>query len=244
MLSSQVDHVQDQTPTASRLRPKEAFTGSLALRTYLTLREAIISLAYRPGEVLRKPEICDALGVSRSPVSEAIARLAAEGLVDVVPQAGTFVARFSMDEIREGAFLREAIELAGIEALAATITEDQIVRLRRNIRVQEALMQDGDVAGFYQLDGEFHTLLLSFTGHRKLGQVAATAWVHVDRARQLILPVPGRVAATLTEHKAILTALVAHDPAAARAAMRAHLRQLIPSLEPLERERPELFAAP
>ena len=242
MLNSQVDLSQDQIPAVSRLRPIEAFTGSLALRTYLTLREAIIALAFRPGEALRKPEICDALGVSRSPVSEAIARLAAEGLVDVVPQAGTFVARFSMDEIREGAFLREAIELAGIEALASIITDDQLVQLRRNIRVQEALVQDGDVAGFYQLDAEFHALLLSFTGHRKLGQVAATAWVHVDRARQLILPVPGRVAATLTEHQAILAALVARDPATARDAMRGHLRQLLTSLEPLERERPELFA--
>jgi DNA-binding GntR family transcriptional regulator len=224
-----------------RLRPLEAFSGSLANRTYLALREAILDLSYRPGEALRKGEICTVLGVSRSPVAEAITRLAGEGLVDVVPQAGTYVARFSMDEIREGAFLREAIELAAVETLAGRITEEQLVQLRRNLRVQEALVGDGDFAGFYALDGALHAMILSFTGFRKLGQVADTAWVHVNRARQLILPMPGRVAETLEEHKAILAALEARDGEAARAAMRRHLGRLVTFLEPLEKSHPELF---
>ena len=227
---------------ASRLKPLEACAGSLGQKVYQTLREAILSLAYRPGEILRKPEICEALGVSRSPVADAVARLAAEGLVDVVPQAGTFVARFSMEEIREGAFLREAIEVAAIERLAETITEEQLTLLRRNITVQAALVADGDVPGFYQMDAAMHEMLLSFTGFRKLAQVSETAWLHVNRARQLILPVPGRVQATVEEHRAILAALEAHDAEAARRAVRLHLRQLISYLEPLERDRPELFA--
>lgn len=230
-----------QVPSEARLAPLERFTGSLGQRVYQTLREAILSLAYRPGEILRKPEICDALGVSRSPVADAVARLAAEGLVDVVPQAGTFVARFSMEEIREGAFLREAIEVAAIERVAQTITEDQLTQLRRNLTVQAALIADGDVPGFYQTDAAMHELILSFTGFRKLAQVSETAWLHVNRARQLILPVPGRIEATLDEHRAILAALEARDPDAARLATRAHLRQLITYLEPLERDRPDLF---
>lgn len=231
-----------ETPPEARLAPLDRFPGSLGQKVYQTLREAILSLAYRPGEILRKPEICDALGVSRSPVADAVARLAAEGLVDVVPQAGTFVARFSMEEIREGAFLREAIEMAAIERVAETITEDQLTQLRRNITVQAALLADGDIPGFYQTDAEMHELLLSFTGFRKIAQVSETAWLHVNRARQLILPVPGRVQATLDEHRAILAALEARDPDAARRAVRMHLRQLLTYLEPLERERPDLFA--
>ncbi len=217
------------------------FSGSLGQKVYQSLRQAILSLAYRPGEILRKPEICEALGVSRSPVADAVARLQVEGLVDVVPQAGTFVARFSMQEIREGAFLREAIEVAAIEAVARQITDDQLLLLRRNLTVQAALVGDGDIPGFYAMDAAMHELLLSFTGFPKLSQVAETAWLHVNRARQLILPVPGRVQATLAEHQAILAALEARDPAAARAAIQAHLRQLIRYLEPLERDRPELF---
>ena len=242
MLQAETGASQGPEPSGARLKPLDAFAGSLANRTYLSLRHAILELSYRPGEALRKGDICAELGVSRSPVAEAIMRLAAEGLVDVVPQAGTYVARFSMAEIREGAFLREAIELAAVERVAPTITEEQLQRLRRNLRVQEALVEDGDFPGFYALDREMHEMILSFTEFRKLGQVAETAWVHVDRARQLVLPVPGRVAETLEEHRAILSALEARDAAAARAAMRRHLGQLITFLEPLEKSHPALFA--
>ena len=240
MLPGKDPSLQEAKPP--RLRPLDAFEGSLAQRVYLTLKTAILSLEYRPGEVLRKPEICAAFGVSRSPVSEAVARLAAEGLVDVVPQSGTFVARFSMAEIRESAFLREALELAAVERVAATITEDQLVPLRRNLCMQGLLVADHDYAGFYQLDREMHELILSFTGFRRLSGLAETSWVHVNRARQLILPHPGRVQDTLAEHQVILAALEARDPAAARAATRHHLGQLLTFLEPLMVSRPELFA--
>jgi DNA-binding GntR family transcriptional regulator len=146
-----------------------------------------------------------------------------------------------MEEIREGAFLREAIEVAAVERVAEAITEDQLTQLRRNLTVQAALIADGDVPGFYQMDAAMHELILSFTGFRRLAQVSETAWLHVNRARQLILPVPGRISATLDEHRAILAALEARDPAAARLATRHHLRQLITYLEPLERDRPDLF---
>ena len=220
----------------------DQFPGSLAQKVYGSLKQAILSLTFRPGEILRKAEICAELGVSRSPVAEAVARLAAEALVDVIPQAGTFVARFSMAEIREGAFLREALETAAMEQVARTITEEQLVQLRRNLRLQAALLADGDVAGFYLTDAQMHELILSFTGFRRLAVLAETAWVHVNRARQLILPQPGRVQATLSEHQAILAALEAHDPVAARTATQVHLRQLLTYLEPLVAERPDLFA--
>lgn len=238
--------MQDESGTTTenvgkKLRPLDAFEGTLARRTYEALREAIMDLRYRPGEVVRKQDICSALGVSRSPVSEAIARLNAEGLVDVVPQSGTFVARFSMEEIREGTFLREAIELACVELLAETITDDQLSELRRNLRIQKVMSDEGDFTGFYRMDAEMHAMMLDFTGFKQLAHVTKTGWVHVDRARQLILPVPGRVAETYVEHLRIIEALEARDPVLARATMRAHLRQLMKSLVPLEREHPELF---
>lgn len=230
------------TQAAPRLPPLDRFAGSLGQRVYRALRQAILSLDYRPGEILRKPEICAALGVSRSPVADAVARLSVEGLVDVVPQAGTFVARLSMPEIREGAFLREAIELAAVERVAPVITDDQLAQLRRSIAVQAALVDHGDIAGFYAQDAGMHELMLSFTGFRRLAQVSDTAWLQVNRARRLILPVPGRVQQTLAEHRAILSALERRDPVAARAAVRHHLGQLVTHLEPLERTHPEFFA--
>jgi len=223
-------------------RPLTAFQGSLAQRVYASLKEAILDLSVAPGEILRKGEICDHLGVSRSPVSEAMARLAAEGLVDVVPQAGSFVARLSMPEIREAAFLREALELAAVEQVALTVTEEQLILLRRNLRLQEAHVTDGDAAGFYAADAEMHELILSLTGHRRLPGFAETAWVQVNRARRLVLPHPGRIAQTLDEHRAILAALDLRDAEAARTATRHHLRQLLTFIEPLAENRPDLFS--
>ena len=228
-------------PPRRPLRPLTAFHGSLAQRVYATLREAILSLSLRPGDILRKPEVCEALGVSRSPVSEAVARLAVEHLVHVVPQAGTYVARFALAEIREGAFLREALELAAVEIVARGITDDQLAELRRNLRLQAGLVEDHDVAGFYRADAEMHELILGFTGFPRLAVLADASWVHVNRARQLILPQPGRVAATLAEHRVIMAAIEARDPMAAREATRLHLGKLIGILEPLAQNRPDLF---
>lgn len=242
MLRMKDTSLQAIKSSANALKPLSAFGGSLANRAYLSIKHGILSLTFRPGEILRKQEICDAFGVSRSPVAEAVARLAAEGLVDVVPQAGTFVARFSMAEIREGAFLREALELAAVELVATSILDEQMALLRRNLRVQAALVAAGDHAGFYLLDAQMHELILSFTGFRRLATLAETSWVHVNRARQLILPRPGRVQETLAEHQAILAAIEAGDRARARDATAKHLRQLITFLEPLLHERPDLFA--
>ena len=243
MLQSNTAQQQEAAvPRSAALAALDRFPGSLAQKVYGSLKLAILSLDFQPGQILRKAEICAELGVSRSPVAEAVARLAAEALVDVIPQAGTFVARFSMVEIREGAFLREALELAAVEQVACTITDDQLLQLRRNLHLQAVLLADGDTAGFYQTDALMHELILSFTGFRRLGHLAETAWVHVNRARQLILPQPGRVQATLAEHQAILTALEARDPAKARIATQTHLRQLLTLLEPLATQRPDLFS--
>ena len=232
----------DPPQGAARLQPLDAFEGSLAQRVYASLRGAIMRMDFAPGEILRKGEICGALGVSRSPVGEAMARLAAEGLVDVQPQAGSFVARFSMDEIREGAFLREALELAAVEAVAPGITPAQVAGLEAIIARQEAAVARGDQAAFMAEDAALHEAILTLTGHRHLAALSRTAWVHVDRARQLVLPRPGRMAETLAEHRAIVAALAAHDAGAARAATQAHLGQLLTIIAPLVEDRPDLFA--
>ena len=237
----EVPALEVHLPPRRPLRPLDAFAGSLAQRVYASLREAILSMSFRPGDSLRKPEICAQLGVSRSPVSEAVTRLAVEHLVRIVPQTGTYVARFSLAEIREGAFLREALELAAVEKVAQTITDDELTQLRHNLRLQQALLDDDDFDGFYQTDAAMHELILSFTGYRRVAALAETSWVHVNRARQLILPAPGRVQSTYAEHQAILAAIEARDPVAARAATRLHLGQLIGFLEPLALARPDLF---
>ena len=224
-----------------KIRTLDNFQGSLTNRTFLAVREAIIELNFLPGEIIRKHDICNALGVSRSPVSEALAKLRNEGLVEVVPQSGTFVSRFSLQDIKEGAFLREAIELACIEILASNISEQQLIDLNRNLKLQKVLAESDDYQGFYQLDAKMHGMMMDFTGYKNLAKVTKTGWVQVDRARQLLLPVDGRLKKAFQEHRAVIKALEQNDVALAREKMRTHLNQLILLLTPLEKKHPHLF---
>ena len=224
-----------------KIRTLDNFEGSLTDRTVLAIREAIMELNFLPGEIIRKHDICNALGVSRSPVSEALAKLRNEGLVEVVPQSGTFVSRFSLQDIKEGAFLREAIELACIEILASNISEQQLIDLNRNLKLQKVLAESDDYQGFYQLDAKMHGMIMDFTGYKNLAKVTKTGWVQVDRARQLLLPVDGRLKKAFQEHRAVIKALEQNDVALAREKMRTHLNQLILLLTPLEKKHPHLF---
>ena len=224
------------------LNPINGMQGSLAQRVYHSLREAILDLHLAPGMVLRKAQICEYLGVSRSPVSEAIARLAAEGLLDVVPQSVTRVSCFSMSEIREGAFLREALELAAVSRVAAIRSDAQVAELKQNLLLQNTLVEQQNYAAFYRADEQMHRLIMHFTGFENLAAVANNAWIQVDRARRLLLPNPGRTTESLEQHHRIVKAIELQDTVAAREAMQLHLSELVNRLEPLLVERPSLFS--
>lgn len=219
----------------------EDLTGSLAQRVYQSLREAILSMQYPPGTVIKKSVICEQLGVSRSPVSEAIARLSADGLVDVIPQSATRVAGFSMEEIREACFLREAIELAAVAKVAEIRTDAQLAQLTREVRMHQLLVEDNDFDGFYKADEEFHTNIMDFTGFPGVAHVSSSITLRLKRARLLLLPTVGRAAEAADEHKMIVDAIRDRDPAAAQKAMKFHLDQLVQRMEPLESDHPEYF---
>ena len=218
-----------------------AMDGPLGQRVHSVLREKILDLTLEPGAVLRKGVLCEQLGVSRSPVAEALGKLSSEGLVDIIPQSATRVSRFSMAEILEENFLREAVETAAITQVATRRTEDQLLRLSRNIRLQTLLVEDADHQGFFEADLEFHGLILSFTGFASVPRIAEDLTLQLRRARKLALPSPGRAAEALAEHLAIFRAIEARDVEAATTALTGHLRHLVQTIEPLERRFPDYF---
>lgn len=225
----------------SKLSSVKKLSGSLNERVYHAIRKPILSMDFTPGEIVRKEAICKELGVSRSPVSEALRKLSDEGLVDVIPQSSTRVSKLSMTEIREGSFLREVLEVAAAARAAELRSDDQLSRLNRNFRMQTMLVEDQAFDEFYVCDEEFHDLIMECTGVSLLRTTVQMVSLQVQRARLLLLPEPGRSADTLTEHKRILDAIRDKSPRAAEDAMRGHLRQLISRLEPLEKSRPDLF---
>lgn len=214
---------------------------SKSVLVYEDLRARITSLGMKPGSRIDKPEICLRLGVSRQPLAEAIARLATERLVDVEPQKGTFVARISMAAVAEAAFVRRSLEVATVEAIAPSIDDTTLQRLDRLLTYQAAAVKARDFEEFYSLDVRFHTMLFDNLSMRRVAEVVESSRAQLERTRRVLLPTPHRSQNTLSEHRAILNALLARDPAAASAAMGVHLDQGMTELRKFAATQPDLF---
>jgi DNA-binding GntR family transcriptional regulator len=208
--------------------PREA---SKAERVYGLLRRRIRELALPPGAPLRKEEIALELGVSKAPVSEAIARLAEEGLVEVFPQHGSFVAPIRPADVRESLFVRTALETEAMRRLAPAVDAALLARLDDSLARQAGAVAAGDLLAFQDLDEALHAMLFAATGSPRALRLLDAARAPVDRMRRLALPEPGRPEATLAEHRRLVEALRTGDAEFAAAAMRSHLTMVARSIE-------------
>jgi DNA-binding GntR family transcriptional regulator len=214
---------------------------SKAVAVYDDLRAAIIALTLAPGARIDKAEICERLGVSRQPLAEAIARLAEERLIEVEPQKGTFVARIRLADVAEAAFVRRALEVATVTALAPRIPDSALARLERLLDYQSAAVKGSDVDEFYALDVRFHEVLFDSLAMRRVAEVVDASRAQLERARRLLLPTPTRNRDTLREHQAILDALSERNAVRAAAAMGGHLDMGMAELRRYAAARPDLF---
>lgn len=205
--------------------------NSKAERVYADLRRRIRELALPPGTPLRKEEIAANLGVSRAPVSEAIARLAEEGLVDVFPQHGSFVAMIRAADVRESLLIRTALETEAMRRAASLNETPMLEALDENIREQERALKAKDFVRFYDLDEGLHAAIFGALEMPRAVRILEAARAPLDRVRRLALPEGGRAGETLAEHKRIVDALRSGDPEFAAAAMRAHLAAVARSIE-------------
>ncbi|MEP1207794.1 MAG: GntR family transcriptional regulator [Rhizobiaceae bacterium] len=226
----------------TKLPNMDDLDGPLANRVYTAVKSAILHLDFPPGALIRKTAVCDQLGLSRSPVSDALTKLSNEGLVDVVPQSGTRVSRLSMAAIREDSFLREALEVAAARHAAMHRSEETLGRLVRSIEMQKLLIEDVDKEDFMRTDFEFHNTIMATTKVKRLPAAVRMVSQHVDRARLLRIAEPGRLSETVSEHIEIVEAIRQKNVTGAEEAMRRHVRQLYKRLEPLEAARPDLFS--
>ncbi len=119
---------------------------SKAERVYRELRRRIRGLELQPGSRLQKNEIAVEFGVSRAPVSEAIAWLAEEGLVDVYPQSGSFVAPIRPEDVREALLIRTGLEVEAVRRVAQQADGQLLKRLDENLDAQAAAIRDNDMA--------------------------------------------------------------------------------------------------
>lgn len=219
---------------------KAPHRGGATARVVEALREAIASLELPPGAVLDKSALCARLGVSRFPVSEALSRLQAEGLVQIQPQRGSIVSLIRLADARENMFLRRSLEVEAVRTLAPMATKDFCVCLRRNLDDQAKSLAADDRAGFHTLDLAFHDMILDAIGFHKVKQAVESARIGLDRIRR-ILTSPEIAAVTRNEHDRIVAAIESGNGEKAANAMRAHLDAVMVRLMNLAEKQPQLF---
>ncbi len=214
---------------------------SAGQQIYPQLRDRILSLELQPGQALSRLEVADDYGVSQTPVREAMKKLEDEGLLFVMPQHRTEVARINIAEARQAQFLRLSIEVEIARQLAESAPALTFAPQHSLMLQARAAIEARDMTLFKTLDGQFHRSLYLLAGVEPLWHLVAERSGHIDRLRALSLMDAQKGIAILADHERILTAIQAGDPDGAEAATRQHLSGTLSQVETLKLRFPQYF---
>jgi DNA-binding GntR family transcriptional regulator len=225
----------EQAPSNSALQ-----ASAMVRSIHAQIRQDIVTLQLRPGVRLSENELALRFGTSRAPVREALIRLVEEGLIEVLPQRGSFVSRISLAAMQRARFVREALEVA-IARRAAERGLSREARDHATLTLAEQERVQTDPEGFTLADDAFHRILAEDIGIAQIWPVLEREKSQFDRIRFLSLPVVTPVASLIAQHHAILAAILERDPDAAERAMRVHLSEVLKSAERLATDYPDLI---
>ncbi|WP_369414266.1 GntR family transcriptional regulator [Microvirga puerhi] len=206
-----------------------------------TLRQAIVTMQFAPGEMLSEQDLARRFGVSRSPVREALIKLSEAGLVRVLPQRGTQVVKISRIGVENARFIREAVETAVVREAAVSASPTMLAELNASLGRQRRAQRSKSPEEFLALDEEFHRLLAETAGRLAAWEIIEDVKPQMDRVRFLDMTQATPRHVVVAQHEIIVSAIRAKDPLAAQAAMREHLSEILRSLPELQTQRPELF---
>ena len=219
-------------------RPRSATASA---KIYAELRAELVSMQRQPGDAISEAEIALAHGVSRTPVREAILKLADDGLLDIFPQSGIYVSRIPLAALPEAIIIRKALEETTARLAAERATPSQILHLHAIVERQREAGADHDNDAFHHADEHFHATIAEVAGHPGIWTLIQQVKLQADRYRRLTLPQSGRIAGAITEHVAILMAIETRNPAQARLAMEVHLERLLRDISATQSINPEFF---
>lgn len=188
------------------------------------LRNNIISLNLKPGSTVSVYELSKKLGISRTPVREALLELSKAKIIEVYPQKGSTIAYIDSKMVEEARFLREVLETAIVELACDVATEEDITELMANLKMQEFFVENPMPGKLLELDDNFHLKLFQLCDKEEIYTIKDIISIHFDRVRNMSL-VAVKDIKIVEDHKQIIEAISNRNKEKARKAMQKHLRR-------------------
>ena len=190
------------------------------------IKEAILKGRIKPGERLMEVQLAEEMGVSRTPVREAIRKLELEGLVVMVPRKGAYVSGLTMKDAAEVFEIRSSLEGLAAALAAERITDDEIKMLDKILSEITKASEKGDAETVIKKDVEFHQILFNASRNERLAQIVNNLKEQIDRFRIQSFSNPLRVKNVVSEHKAIIDAIKQGDSESAEKLAKAHIYEV------------------
>lgn len=188
-----------------------------------TLREAIVSSVLKPGERLMEIQLAEELGVSRTPVREAIRKLELEGFVIMIPRRGTYVADLSIKDVNEVFEIRTALDVLAAGLAAERITDEELETMERILVQIGECVEQNELEPIVELDSQFHDILYRACRNDRLVGIINNLREQITRFRAISMAVPGRIKNTLEEHSRLVEAIATRNVDLSQQLAREHM---------------------
>lgn len=190
-----------------------------------TLKQEILDLRLKPGQMISENDVCDRFGVSRTPVREALRLLQEQGFVETVPYRGTYVTLLSLDNIKQMIYMRVAVETMVLRDFIAVQTPMVMEDIRHQIAKQQALIQEKDFEPeqFYRMDARMHSIWFTAVRRQKLWEMLQAQQLHYTRFRMLDFITETDFTRIIGEHKELFGLIEARDERGVEASLKEHL---------------------
>ena len=196
---------------------------SLRIRVFNAIENAILDGEYKDGDSLNELRLSKELGVSRTPVREALMQLELEGLVRNIPNKGAVVVGVTEQDTHDIYEIRIRIEGLASRLCAENITEEELRALEQIVDLQEFYLLKNDTEQIWKLDGDFHKIIYDASRSRPLRFTLSNFHNYIKKARDISVQTEGRAEKTVAEHRAILDAIKAHNGALAEQLTAQHI---------------------
>jgi DNA-binding GntR family transcriptional regulator len=210
--------------------PRVAEPVSLKDKAYKALKSAILSLKLKPGDPLVESDLAQQLGISKTPVRDALLELEREGFVTKVLFKGTYVTEITLKDVREVFQVRAVLEGLAARLAAPFFSAKDLEEGEKIITAAEAALAEGDIALCSEHGKRFHRLIIKKADNQRLQTIILNLDDHLQRFRLLSDQINGRLNKSLKEHRKILEALGRKDPLAAEETARGHLFSVLQDL--------------